>query len=95
MRTARTKVIPTCSGVADLKFTGFSGPVDYTIEGEPARLKPGIARLKGSIRTSPDTALAAFRAGEGVLHLDTGEFLRLIMLGHTGGGDQVFVEIRA
>jgi hypothetical protein len=95
MRTTRTKVIPICNGVGDLKFPGFAGAVDYAIEGEPARLRPGIARLKGSIRTTPENALAAFRAGEGVLVLDTGELLRLTMLGHTGGGDQVFVEIRA
>ena len=93
MRT-RTKVIPNCTGVADLKFPGFTGLVDYTIAGEPARLRPGIARLKGSIRTTPENALAAFRAGEGMLHLDTGEFLRLVMLGHTDGGDEVFVECR-
>ncbi len=95
MRTTRTKVVPIVNGVGDLKFPGFNGPVDYAIEGEPARLRPGIARLKGSIRTTPDNALAAFRAGEGVLHLDTGELVRLVMLGHTGGGDRVFVEIRA
>lgn len=94
MRAMRTKVIPTCSGCAELKMAGFKGLVDYTIEGEPARLRSGIARLKGVLHCTPEIALDAFRAGEGIIVLDSGACLRLTMLGHSSGSGEVYVECR-
>jgi hypothetical protein len=93
MRAAK-KVIPVVEGIGDLKFPGFNGEVQYQIAGEPARLKQGMDRLRGSITATTEVAEAAFHAGEGMLRLATGELLRLTMLGHTAGEPEIFIEAR-
>jgi hypothetical protein len=93
MRSAK-KVLPIAAGVGDLKFPGFQGAVEYEISGEPARLKQGMDRLRGSITATVEIAEAAFHAGEGLLRLATGEILRLTVLGHTAGQPQIFIEAR-
>lgn len=82
-------------GEGKLRFQGHEGGVAYRIEGDPAKLKMGFDRLRGSVQTDPAAAERAFRAGSGLLTLDTGRELRLVMLGHTSGDDRVFVELRA
>lgn len=94
MRSFRTKVIPVEAGSGELKFPGFHGPVDYAISGETAKLKVGIARLRGSFTTTPEIAADAFHAGEGALTIESGAVLRINMLGHTEGGSEVFIELR-
>ena len=86
--------LPQTSGVGQIKFAGYTGDVDFSIEGEPARLKFGIARLKGSIIAAPDVANDAFKAGDAVLTLDTGEVLRVTLLGYTPESGRVFFEAR-
>jgi hypothetical protein len=88
------KQLPVFQGAGQIKFLGHSGPADYAIEGDPTRLRPGVARLRGSISVSPELAKQAFRAGEGTLMLESGEQLRMTMLGHSDGGGDVFVEVR-
>ena len=92
---ARIKTpLPQTTGVGQLRFPGYAGAVDFSIEGEPARLKFGIARLKGSIITDPMVANDVFRAGDALLTLDTGQVLRVTLLGHTAEAGQVFFEAR-
>lgn len=88
------KKLPLFEGAGHVRFSGHSGPAQYVIEGDPTRLKLGTARLRGSFSVSPELAESAFRAGEGVLMLESGEQLRMTMLGHTAGGTDVFVEVR-
>lgn len=88
------KQLPVFQGAGRIKFLGHSGPVGYVIEGDPTRLRLGTARLRGSINISPELARQAFQAGEGLLMIESGEQLRLTMLGHSNGGGDVFVEIR-
>ncbi|MBI1199938.1 MAG: hypothetical protein GC203_18925 [Phenylobacterium sp.] len=85
---------PVIEGQGELRILGHSGPVSYRIEGDMARLKRGVGTLRGSLQSDPDVVARAFRAGEGVLVLDLGKELRLVMLGHTAGSDRVFVELR-
>ena len=92
---ARIKApLPQTTGVGQIRFSGYAGDVDFAIEGEPARLKFGIARLKGSIIADPEVANDAFKAGDAVLTLDTGEVLRVTLLGHTPESGKVFFEAR-
>ena len=86
--------LPQTTGIGQIKFTGYAGDVDFSIEGEPARLKFGIARLKGSIIADPEIANDAFKAGDAILTLDTGEVLRVTLLGHVPESGQVFFEAR-
>ncbi len=88
------KPLPVFEGDAQLRISGHESPVSYRIEGDPAGLKSGAARLRGSVQSDPEIAERAFRAGDGVLVLDAGRELRLVMLGHTAGDDRVFVELR-
>jgi len=89
------KKLPLFQGEGHVRFSGHAGPVSYTVEGDPRQLRPGIARLRGALALDSDLAHAAFRAGEGLLRLDDGVELRLVMLGHTAGASEVFVELRA
>jgi hypothetical protein len=86
--------LPKTTGTGQIKFSGFAGDVDFSIEGEPSRLKFGIARLKGFITAAPEIAERAFHAGEAMLTLASGEVLRLTLLGHTDQGREVFFEAR-
>jgi hypothetical protein len=85
---------PTFEGDGRIRFAGHEGPARYAVEGDPSRLRAGIARLRGALTLGPELAAEAFRAGDGVLTTEDGASLRLIMLAHSTGGDEVFVEIR-
>lgn len=89
------KKLPACPGSGELRYRGFRGPVDYEIQGEPASLRPGAARLRGAIRTSPEVAEQAFREGEGFLTLESGTQFRITMLGHSTGSGTAYFEMRA
>jgi hypothetical protein len=85
---------PVFAGPGQVRFSGHEGPVQYAIQGDPARLRPGPNRLRGALTATAEVAAQAFRAGEGVLTLENGAELRAVMLAHTDGGDDVFVELR-
>jgi hypothetical protein len=85
---------PTFEGEGRVRFTGHEGPARYAVEGDPGRLRAGIARLRGALTLGPELAAAAFRAGDGLLTTEDGATLRLTMVAHTAGGPEVFVEIR-
>jgi hypothetical protein len=93
MAHARKK-LPAFPGTGDLKFRGFRGPVEYEILGDPATLRPGPTRLRGSICATPDVAAAAFREGDGELTLESGATFRLQMLGHSAGSEIAYFEMR-
>jgi hypothetical protein len=86
---------PTFPGEGELRCRGFRGPVRYEIQGAPATLKPGPARLRGSISASPEIAEQAFREGEGLLTLEGGAQYRITMLGHSSGSETAYFEMRA
>lgn len=88
------KSLPVFGGAGVVRFSGHEEPVQYSIQGDPARLRRGPARLRGSLSTTAEIAAEAFRAGEGVLTLEDGAELRATMLAHTAGGEDVFVELR-
>jgi hypothetical protein len=88
------KVVPQFAGAGQVRFAGHAGPVQYSIAGDPSRLKPGVLRLRGAITTTAEIAADAFRAGEGHLTLESGATLRITMLAHTAGGTEVFVELK-
>lgn len=91
----RKKAPPVFEGAGHVRFPGHAGPARYIIHGDPDRLRPGTARLRGSFSVEAELAELAFRAGEGVLMLESGAQLRLVMLAHTPGGSDVYVELRA
>ena len=93
MAHARKK-LPAFPGAGELKFRGFKGSVDYEILGDPASLRAGPARLRGSICATPEIAAAAFREGEGELTLQSGSTYRLQMLGHSEGSETAYFEMR-
>lgn len=88
------KPVPLVRGAGRITFLGHSGPADYVIEGDPVRMRFGVGRLRGSITIDPEAAREAFRAGEGVLELETGERRRLTMLAHSAGEAEIFVDVR-
>ena len=88
------KVLPTFEGDGQVRFAGHDEAIQYKISGDPAALRVGHARLRGSFSTTVELAAEAFRAGEGTLVLDGGAAYRITMLGHTTGGSEVFVELR-
>lgn len=90
----KRKILPTFEGSGRVRFAGYDGPAQYRISGDPAALREGHTRLRGSFSTNAELAEQAFRAGEGLLVLDGGGTYRIVMLGHTAGGDEVFVELR-
>jgi len=93
MRSIRP-LAPPFEGQGELRFSGYAGEVQYKIQGDPVKLKPGPLRLRGSFTVDAETAADAFRAGEAILVASSGETYRLTMLGHTSGGGEVFVEFR-
>lgn len=84
----------TFSGEGELRASGASTLASYAIEGDPHGLRPGSTRLRGRLVTTAEAAAAAFQATEGVLVLEDGLELRAVMLAHTTGGCDVFVELR-
>mgnify|MGYP001396217823 CR=1 FL=1 len=90
----RRKQLPLFPGDGHVRFAGYSGAVSYVIEGDPGRLRPGPARLRGSIAIAPDLATLAFKAGEGVLRLADQAQLRIVMIGHSAGSGDVYIELR-
>ena len=91
---SRGKQIPVTPGRGELRFSGFRGLVQYELQGEPSALKPGAARLRGSIMTEPEIAARAFREGEAFLALEDGAQFRLTMLGHSAGSGTAYFEMR-
>jgi len=89
------KPLPTTEGAGQLRFPGHDGPVQYCITGDPGRLRPGHHLvLRASLTVTPEIAEQAFRAGQGTLTTAEGVQYRLVMLAHTDGGADVFVELR-
>lgn len=88
------KKLPACPGEGELRYRGFCGEVRYEIQGEPATLRPGPARLRGSISATPEVAEQAFREGDGFLTLQNGSKFRITMLGHSAGSDTAYFEMR-
>jgi hypothetical protein len=88
------KQLPAQLGAGQLRCRGFKGPVEYEILGEPASLRPGPARLRGSLSATPEIAECAFRDGEGELTLESGDTYRITMLGHSAGSNVAYFEMR-
>jgi hypothetical protein len=88
------KQLPAHLGSGELRFRGFSGPVDYEVLGEPSTLRLGPLRLRGSFVATPDVAAEAFRAGEAELKLEDGASFRITLLGHTAGSETAYFEMR-
>lgn len=85
---------PPCPGEGELRYRGFVGQVHYEIQGEPTTLRPGPARLRGSLSATPEVAEQAFREGEGMLTLESGAKYRITMLGHSSGSETAYFEMR-
>jgi hypothetical protein len=88
------KKLPAHVGEGELRYRGFKGTVAYEIMGEPTSLKPGPARLRGSINATPEVAEQAFREGEGELILESGASFRITLLGHSSGSATAYFEMR-
>ena len=88
------KQLPAHLGAGQLRYRGFQGPVDYEIIGDPASLRLGPLRLRGSISATPDVAENAFKAGEAELTVEGGATFRLTMLGHSTGSNVAYFEMR-
>lgn len=94
LKSMQRKKPPTFAGDGHVAFAGRSGAAAYAIEGDPGALRFGAARLRGSIALDPELATLAFKAGEGVLRLADGTPLRIVMVGHTAGSRDVYIELR-
>ncbi|HEY2355888.1 MAG TPA: hypothetical protein VGH86_00450 [Phenylobacterium sp.] len=88
------KQLPAYLGAGELHCRGFTGPVDYEIQGDPSTLRLGPLRLRGRLTATPEVAADAFRAGEAELKLEDGAVFRLTMLGHSSGSDVAYFEMR-
>jgi hypothetical protein len=88
------KQLPAHQGAGELRCRGFKGAVDYEILGEPGALRPGPARLRGSLSSTPEIAAQAFRDGDGELTLESGATYRITMLGHSAGSGVAYFEMR-
>ena len=88
------KQLPAQLGAGELRCRRFKGPVDYEIRGEPQSLRPGPARLRGSLSATPEVAEMAFRDCDGELTLETGATYRITMLGHCAGSGVAHFEMR-
>ena len=89
------KQLPAFPGAGELRCRGFKGQVDYEILGDPGSLRPGPARLRGSLSSTPEIAEQAFRDGDGELTLESGGTYRITMLGHSEGSNVAYFEMRA
>lgn len=92
--TRLRKQLPAHLGEGELRFRGFTGPVAYEVLGEPASLRLGPLRLRGSFTATPDVAAEAFRAGEAELTLQDGSHYRITLLGHSAGSETAYFEMR-
>ena len=92
--TRLRKQLPPHLGEGELRFRGFTGPVAYEVLGEPASLRLGPLRLRGSFTATPDVAAEAFRAGEAELTLQDGSHYRITLLGHSAGSETAYFEMR-
>lgn len=88
------KQLPAHLGAGELRCRGFTGPVDYEIQGDPATLRLGPLRLRGALTATPEVAADAFRAGEAELKLQDGGTFRITLLGHSAGSDVAYFEMR-
>jgi hypothetical protein len=88
------KQLPAHLGAGELHFRGFTGAVDYEIQGDPATLRLGPLRLRGSFTATPEVAAEAFRAGEGELKLEDGAAFRVVVVGHSTGSNVAYFEMR-
>jgi hypothetical protein len=81
-------------GAGELRYSGFKGLVDYTIDGDVAALSPRSQPMRGRFTAPPEVALDAFKAGDGYLTLDSGKACRIVVLAHSAGSDTAYFEIR-
>jgi hypothetical protein len=88
------KQLPAHLGAGELRYRGFTGPVNYEVLGEPSSLRLGPLRLRGSFTATPEIAAAAFHAGEAELRLEDGATFRITLLGHSAGSDTAYFEMR-
>ena len=88
------KQLPAHLGAGELRFRGFSGPVDYEVLGDPSSLRLGPLRLRGSFTATPEIAAEAFHAGEGELKLEDGGAFRITVVGHSAGSETAYFEMR-
>jgi hypothetical protein len=88
------KPLPAHLGAGELHYRGFTGPVDYEIQGDPATLRLGPLRLRGSLTATAEVAAEAFRAGEAELKLEDGARFRVTVVGHSAGSDVAYFEMR-
>ncbi|MGZ6016889.1 MAG: hypothetical protein ACXWKM_14215 [Phenylobacterium sp.] len=88
------KQLPAHLGAGELHFRGFTGVVDYEIQGDPATLRMGPLRLRGSFTATPEVAADAFRAGEVDLKLQDGAAFRVTVVGHSTGSSVAYFEMR-
>jgi len=88
------KQLPAHGGAGELRFRGFAGPVAYEIQGDPATLRLGPLRLRGSLTATPEVAAQAFHAGEAELKLQDGASFRITLLGHSAGSGVAYFEMR-
>jgi hypothetical protein len=88
------KQLPAHLGAGELRFRGFSGPVNYEVLGEPSTLRMGPLRLRGSFTATAEVAAEAFHAGEAELKLEDGATFRITLLGHSAGSEIAYFEMR-
>ena len=90
----RTSAATPSYGAGELRYAGFKGQVDYTIDGDVAALSARSQPMRGRFTASPEVALDAFRACDGYLRLDDGKACRITVLAHSAGSDTAYFEIR-
>jgi hypothetical protein len=98
MQTKIRSKPPVMSGDGVLTFGGVTEKVAYQITSTPAELRserPGRRQIRGGLKASPATALAAFRAGRAHLTLEDGSLCRITVIAHTEGGGAAFFEIES
>jgi hypothetical protein len=88
------KQLPAYLGAGELRFRGFSGPVEYEVLGDPSSLRLGPLRLRGSFTATPEIAAEAFHAGEAELKLQDGAAFRITLVGHSAGSETAYFEMR-
>jgi hypothetical protein len=88
------KQLPAHVGDGELRLRGSSSPVAYEVLGDPATLRLGPLRLRGSLTATPEVAAEAFHAGEAELKLEDGASFRITLLGHSAGSGIAYFEMR-